>query len=88
MKYRDAHLIYSAERCFISSCSRRITALFDYFMDSSSWSLHFIALGSFYPRRTRKVLKVDRFEVAETGVSFLLIIARLSETLEVTEVFF
>jgi hypothetical protein len=38
------------------------------------------ALGSFYPGRVRKVLKVDRFEVAETGVSFLLIIVRLSET--------
>jgi len=31
-----------------------------------------------------KVFKVDRFEVAETGASFLLIIARLSKTLEVS----
>jgi hypothetical protein len=31
-----------------------------------------------------KVFKVDRFEVAETGTSFLLIIARVSKTLEVS----
>ena len=31
-----------------------------------------------------KVFKVDRFEVAETGASFLLIIERVSKTLEVS----
>jgi hypothetical protein len=57
-------------------------------MESSRWFLPFTALGGFFfffffflpPRRARKLLKVDRFEVAETGVSFLLIIARLFET--------
>ena len=62
---------------------------------SSSWALLFggctFSLSTFFffyllkeKKPSTKVFKVDRFEVAETGASFLLIIARLSKTLEVS----
>jgi hypothetical protein len=61
--------------------SERIMALFDYFVNSSSvWWLHLSFLVFLRKRPARKVFKVDRFEAAETGVSFLLIIERLPES--------
>lgn len=55
---------------------------------SSVVALFLCRLFSFFyllkeKKPSTKVFKVDRFEVAETGASFLLIIARLSKTLEV-----